>query len=235
MKLINLKVLNERTKIMKKIYKFQVPQKIIDISSIILKDIDNQFTRQETEMLISVVCLQSLDKFPQGDIEKAIEELFRVLSNPINEDIMINLDKNFCNSENEKIKDIYLKYPIHNNIHDKEWGKEIINRYTSNLILIQNYIQKTNLNSDGIYNFIVAKDMLNKMISNNGILNELISLKNKKGLDRILKFKKIKEASKSIDEFKSAWDYYTNIVYKHISEDEKRKYEALLGERLAKA
>lgn len=214
-------------------YEFQIAQEIIDISSIILKDIEEQYNKKEGEMLISAVCLQLVDDFPNSNIEQSIKELFKVFNEPIDADTIINLDKKFCNSKNEELKEIYLKYPIHDAIHDKDWSKQNISRYISSLRKISTYFKK--ITEDDVCKFLIAKNTMDKMILDIRKVHELISLKNIKGIKRIIQMKEIKKADKSLEEFKNIWRFYSNIVYKYITEDEKRRYELLLGERLINA
>lgn len=219
-----------------KFYKFTIPKTIDEIVPIVFKN-GNEYNKNEAKILLSIIWLNIIDTFPEYDIEQAIEELFKSFSVcQSTKSMIVEIDKNLSNSKNEELKQMYLKYPIHDNIHDENWSEKNIYRYTFSLRELKVYLEKTTPNN--ICTFLIAKNTLDKMIDNITV-RELLAfsvLKDRKGLlYRILHMKKIKETANSLKVVKERWVFYSNILYSYITEDEKYRYEVLLGERLRRA
>lgn len=219
---------------MENIYKFSVPKVIKEIAYIIIKN-ENDYEKNEEEMLLGFIWLGILDSFTENELQQKLEALFKFFKKQtLTKELLMNLDKQLCSSNNEEIKKAYLKYPIHDAMSEYDWKETNINRYLSQLNKIKTYVDTTTPNY--IYEFLLAKNALDKMIDDIKVIAELIITKNQKGvLNKIINYKEIQRATKSIEEFKSIWKHNSNVVYKNISKDEKQMYEILLGERLKNA
>lgn len=190
----------------------------------------DNFEKNEAEMLISLICLQSVIDNPKCTMKEYLQEAFKIFNQSISKELIVNLDKKFCASENKELKEIYFKYPVHDSINDKMWKNKIVDRYTDILRKIKTHFSQ--ISEEEINNFLNAKKVLDKMILDKNEFFELIKLQNKKGLDKIINLKKIKKATNYLENIRKIWEINSKIVYKYIDESEKNIYESLLGARL---
>lgn len=217
---------------MNETYKFSIPNTISQVISVIMKDGELQHLN-DSKMILSTFWLKICNENPDCNFEDGIKKLFEIFSEDyISDEFILKLDNSLTYSKNVEIRDSYLKYPLHDCINDELYQSRNLTRYKT--ILNNLKISFQTINSDSIINLLIAKNVLDMMIDNE-IIYDLLSVIKKEGLAyRLLNFRRIQSANKTLKLIKEKWDYYMEVASEYIQESEKIRYDVLLGDKLSK-